>query len=597
MRPDELISVLHRRGFLPASHVLENELVLELIFWALVALLTIGLLIFRPRIARTIEMAWKRISRRQGLAVAITIFSALAIRAALLPWLPIPNPVVHDEYSYLFQAKTFAMGRLTNPTPPMWVHFETFHINMWPTYQSMYPPGQALFMTAAMVLHLDPWWGVWLSVGLMCGAVCWMLQGWMAPPWALLGGMFCVIRFATYSYFVNSYWGGATAAIGGALVMGALPRIKHSGKVRDGLWFALGLVILANSRPYEGFVFSIPALVWVVWWFFGSRRSWAARIRLAAPAMALLVVAVAGMAYYNWRSTGNPLLMPYTVNQQQYHITKPFIWQTRNPIPKYHHQIMRTLYVIHELPDYLNRRYPDALWLIYRLRLQAYYDFYWFPMLGLVLFAGGTLLRSRRMLVVILSVVTLFAGLAIEEWPFNPHYAAPMVCSVIAIVLFSLRFLRTWKIRSLPVGHMMVRAIVVIVALWSLVPTAAEAVNPYAVGLFSPMPPTFDRSRLLAELDRLPGKHLVIVHNRRSADGLFDWVFNEPDLEHAKVIWARDMGPRNEELIRYYADRHVWFVDQDDKIMRLHPYDSQENELDPARVLHMASNGRPAPTP
>ena len=597
MRPDELISVLHTRGFLPATHFYENELFLEVVFWLLVALLTVVLLIFRPAIAQKIERVWTRLSRRKGLAVGITILSALAVRAALLPLLPIPDPVVHDEYSYLFQAKTFALGRLTNPTPAMWVHFETFHINMWPTYQSMYPPGQALFMAGALVLHLDPWWGAWLSVGLMCGAVCWMLQGWMPPQWAFLGGMFCVIRFATFSYFVNSYWGGATAAIGGALVMGALPRIKHSCKARHGLLFALGLAILANSRPYEGFVFSIPALASVGWWLLRSRQSWSARMRVLVPALALLAVVVAGMAYYNWRGTGHPLLMPYAVNQQQYHITKPFIWQTRNPIPKYRHQIMRTLYVIHELPDYLNRRYPDALWLIYRLRLQAYYDFYWFPMFGLVLFAGGTLLRSRRMRVVALSVVMLLAGLAIQEWPFNPHYAAPMLCSVIAIVLFALRFLRTWKIRSLPVGQMMVRSAIVIVALWTLVPTAAIAVNPENIGLFSPMPPTFDRSRLLAELERMPGQHLVIVHNRRSADGLFDWVFNEPDIDDAKVIWARDMGPANEELVRYYADRHIWIVDEDDKVMRLHPYDSQENELDPARILHVASNQMASPEP
>ena len=60
----------------------------------------------------------------------------------------------------------------------------------------------------------------------MSGAICWALQGWMPPAWAFLGGLLAMIRLATFSYWVDSYWGGTVAALGGALVIGALPRMK-----------------------------------------------------------------------------------------------------------------------------------------------------------------------------------------------------------------------------------------------------------------------------------------------------------------------------------------------------------------------------------
>ncbi len=102
--------------------------------------------------------AWLRVPqawlRHPALTALGLVAGAIALRLALIPVLPVPFPLVSDEFSHLLLADTLAHGRLANPTPAFWQHFESLHIIQQPHYVSNYFPGQALFLAAGQVaLH------------------------------------------------------------------------------------------------------------------------------------------------------------------------------------------------------------------------------------------------------------------------------------------------------------------------------------------------------------------------------------------------------------------------------------------------------------
>ena len=304
-----------------------------------------------------IERIFARLARKRHLSVAITGATALLLRLAILPFCPIPLPFVHDDFSFLLAGNTFALGRLANPTPAMWRHFESFQITMQPTYMSMYFPAQGLVLAAGKAFFGHSWFGLLCVTALMCAAICWMLQAWLPPTWALLGGMLAVLRLGLFSYWINTYsGGGSVAALGGALVLGALPRLMRTTRLRDGLLLAAGIILVALSRPFEGTLLCIPVAVFLGRWiFFGTNRPSAAVLlcRAAMP-VALIVAAVAWLGYYDYRAFGNPLTLPYTVDRATYAVAPYWVWQAPRPEPVYRHKVMRDFYVDYEL-SYVRR--------------------------------------------------------------------------------------------------------------------------------------------------------------------------------------------------------------------------------------------------
>jgi hypothetical protein len=540
-------------------------------FLVAAAFLLLALLVPRPseKLFRVIEGPCAKVARRKTLALGLVFFSVITARLVALLLLPIPTPGVHDEFSYLLMADTFAHGRLANPPHPMWMSFETFHVNWLPTYSSKYPPAQGFVLALGQWLG-HPWIGVLLSVAAMCAAILWMLQAWLPARWAFLGGALVALKFGVASYWMNSYWGGAVAALGGALVLGALPRIARRARTKDVLLLGFGVAILANTRPYEGLLFCIPVAIWFLWWLRGKTASRTAlhgrRAKILLPLATVLAMTTAFMAYYNWRLTGNPARFPYALNSRTYESAGLFLWDhPREPL-HYNNQQFEDFYNGWELDNYGNT-WPDV-WRVTAEKLsRSGSTYFWW---GALLLLPGLLLVffDRKLRLPLATFLFVTAGFFSIIWSM-PHYAAPATCVIFLLLVQAIRHLRTVKVHGRPLGAALSRAAAVLLAVNTAVALAHRACDPLSWACHG------DPSRvaITEKLLHTPGKHLVIVRYPSDYNVHDDWVFNGADIDGAKILWARETNPQqNEKLFAYFKDRQIWLIAPEEDNMELTPY-------------------------
>ena len=523
-----------------------------------------------PSAFQSLERAFGSLARRRALAVFSVGAGAIVLRVALIPVIGVPQPRWNDEFSYLLAADTFAHGRITNLTHPMWIHFESFHIIEHPTYMSMYPPAQGLVLAAGQVLG-HPWIGQLLITAALCSALCWMLQAWLPLRWALFGAILAALRLGILSYWMNTYWCASVAALGGALVMGAWPRLRRRPTVGRSLILACGLVILANSRPYEGFVFAIPVAIAMLVWLVGRKRPafGLSMRRVIVPILVVLLLAGVATAYYYDCVTGDPLRLAYQVNRETYATAPYFIWQRPRIAPAYNHEVVRSLYDW-ELAEFHRYRALTGYLSGVGWKLKSWWQFYLGPLLTVPLLALPRVVSQRKILLPLLICAAMAGAFAVQTWTLA-HYFSPAVCVLYLLLVQCMRQLWHWPRANRGLGRMLVRAIPVVACAMILLRVAAA-------GTHVPIEPAWprgnlERAMILRQLQQMPESQLVIVRYGPGHDFNREWVYNEADIDGAKVVWARDMGRSgNQELLNYFRNRKVWVVEGDSPAPELRPY-------------------------
>ena len=186
--------------------------------------------------ARRLERTIARVSLRPIRAAMIVGVLSFAVNLGIASLAGIPEPHVHDEFSYLLAADTL-------PRP---AHQPSAHL-FGPLREYAHSPESHLYLevstrpgaglAAGKIIGGHFIVGAWLAVASACAAVCWMLMAWVRPRLALLGGLLAALHPMVVLWGQN-YFGGGLQLLGWLLLLGgmrrAVDRPRLTLRPRDG---------------------------------------------------------------------------------------------------------------------------------------------------------------------------------------------------------------------------------------------------------------------------------------------------------------------------------------------------------------------------
>jgi hypothetical protein len=275
---------------------------------------------------------------RTGLAVDWSLallcgFVSLAVSVGIGSRIGELPPAYHDEYSYLFQAKTLLAGRLSFPSAPVRPElFDQMHVLNEGRMACRYYPGTGLWLAPFVELG-RPYWGTWLA-----GGIATMLIYWTGRE---LGGRFVgSIASLTMALspgiglFGNLLLAHHPTLVGLSTFLLGVTRLRRTRSGWDAGLAGIGLSYAMLCRPMTAAGVGLPFGLDVLWWL--TRGDEAApvdraalpselrkpgRLRRVQVVLGLGLPLVCGwcvMLAYNRNVTGDWLTSPYQLYTEIY---------------------------------------------------------------------------------------------------------------------------------------------------------------------------------------------------------------------------------------------------------------------------------------
>lgn len=527
---------------------------------ALVSALLLAMVVGLTRIpwARAVEETLARAESR--LAHVGPVFAALATAAVLWfawgAWQPIPR--VQDESSYVLQARIFAGGRWTAPSPPAPDFFAQPHVLVEPALASKYPPGHALLLTPGAFIGFDAL--IPLLLAGATGMLLFVLARRVSNVWVASLAWLAWLTAPMVLRFEASFFSEVTTS---ALVLASWWLLREWRETRRSRWLLLLALAIgwgAITRPLTMLAVAIPIGIIVV------RDTRRLRLwRALAEAIAIGIAVLAILPLWNARTTGDWRVSPLELYRRDYlPFDKMGFSADSTPPRRALSPQMRSVYDAffaerqRERPAELPRVAADRV-------VKLVVDFFRGPRLPLLLFALIGLVVSRGALrfAALSGVVVLVAylGYAIgASWTLYYLELTPVVATVAAAGCWWV----ATRVTHSAANRMAMLGTTVVVLVFGAGSVATSRVGHRTLTTFNR-----DFARHLESLPMQPA--IVFVYYSPRLEQHVDVVLNTPHTLHDRVWVVHDLGARDVELLRLAPER-AWYRFDEERLELSEPH-------------------------
>lgn len=504
-----------------------------------------------------------------------TLCLGMFITAVAISWLVFDHhPRDVDHVARVFQAKLFANGQLTAAAPPLPEFFSVFAVLVHNGEMfSKYAPGGALFFAISEALtgsslFINPILGAG-SAGLIFLA----FRTWFDERSARLTLLLLALS-PWFTFMIASLHSHVPALFLFSLILYLFSAVRPGqGFSRKLVLAGLAGGLFVATREYTSVLICLPLVLFLL-----AEKPGLAAGRLAALA-AGAALPVGLLLAYNWRLTGDPLLFPHLM---------------ANPgeVPWFG-------YRDHTFEKGLNHL-RDSL-LLMNVNLLGW------P-ISWVLLPFFLLARSRMTMVLGLCFITLAAGYFANYW--NDYSLGARYYFESIPILAGLSAIGFWQLhdRAISTSPVFNRSVL----LWFAVlgyGFSAAVYLPRLVPVYANHYNGNIDTKVVEQVNQLPVRNVLVFcspaggENDGYAAGFLANPLNLAEISKNSLadnpsetdvpIFARDLGPRNNELIARFPGRHYY----------LYRYDPVENkgELLPMGASGEANAGRegsgPSPGP